>query len=63
MFTREVILTPVFMKEGRTFLYRFIVLQTYASRTMAALSVGASLLLIWIKLLHIKAGKYVPSLF
>ena len=65
MFMSEVILTPLCMKEGRTFLYHFIPLQTYASQAVGASSVGASLLLIWVKLLHIKIGKYtyVPLLF
>ena len=60
---REVILTPVCMKEGRIFLYHFTVLQTYASQAVVDLSDGASLLLIWVKLPHIKTGKYVPLLF
>jgi hypothetical protein len=63
MFMLKVNLTPVYMKEGRTFLYHFAALQIYASQAVVALSVGASLLLMWVKLLHIKTGKYVPLLF
>jgi hypothetical protein len=63
MFMLEVILTPVCMKEGRIFLYHFTALQTDASQAVVALSVGVSLLLIWVILLHIKIGKYVPLLF
>jgi len=60
---REVILTPVCMKEESTLLYHFMVLQTYASQAVVALSVRASLLLILVKLLHIKVDKYAPLLF
>jgi len=63
MLMRKVILTTVCMKAGRTFLYNFTALQIYASQAVVALSVGASLPLMWVKLLHIKTGKYVPLLF
>jgi len=41
MFLLEVILTPVSMKEGWTFLYHFLRLQIYASQVVGELSVFA----------------------